>query len=116
MHAVVLLTDSLESQSEGVIEQSLAAVPGLKIWHDRSGALARRFGVLTSGHVLLYDPSGRLAYSGGITPARGHRGGNFGKSALEKAILGVQSDQSPNPVFGCPLFEFGPTRALEAHQ
>jgi hypothetical protein len=116
LHAVVLRTDTLQRQGTGVIERSLAEVRGMRIWHDNGGALARRFGVLTSGHVLLYDSSGRLTFSGGITPTRGHRGNDSGESALRAAILGDPSDRSSIPVIGCPLFEFRPAMALEAHQ
>jgi hypothetical protein len=105
-HIVVLRTDSLEN--EGLDRDVL---PGMKTWDDDGGALARRFGVLTSGHVLLYDPHGRLRYSGGITPARGHRGNNFGRSAVLAAVLGATQDSGPIPVFGCPLFEPRSTQA-----
>ena len=115
-HAVVLRTDALEREGAGLIERSLADVPGITTWHDDGGALARRFGVLTSGHVLLYDRSGRLTFSGGITASRGHRGENFGKSALVAAILGDPCDRSALPVFGCPLFEFQSNVAEEARQ
>jgi hypothetical protein len=116
LHAVVLRTDSLVREGAGKIERSLAEVPGARIWPDAGGALARRFGVLTSGHVLLYDPSGRLTFSGGITPSRAHRGDNFGRSAILAAILGDPSDRGSAPVFGCPLFDFQPAGAREARQ
>jgi hypothetical protein len=116
LHAVLLHTISLEKEGAGVIERSLADVPGMTIWPDEKGALARCFGVLTSGHVLLYDPSGRLTFSGGITASRGHRGDNFGRSALLAAILGDPSDRDSVPVFGCPLFEFQPNMAEESRQ
>ena len=107
---------SRDGEGARVIERGLANVPGITIWHDGGGSLARRFGVLTSGHVLLYDSSGRLIYSGGITASRGHRGDNFGRSALLAAILGAPPSRGSNPVFGCPLFEFQPDEAEEARQ
>jgi hypothetical protein len=116
LHAVVLCTDSLQRAGAGKIERSLADVPGARIWPDEGGDLARRFGVLTSGHVLLYNPKGRLTFSGGITPARAHRGDNFGRSAILAAILGDRSDRGSAPVFGCPLFDFQPAGAKEARQ
>jgi hypothetical protein len=116
LHAVVLRTDALERQGASTIERSLAEMPGMTIWQDNGGALARRFGVRTSGHVLLYDCSGRLSYSGGITPTRGHRASNSGKSALQAAILGARSARSSIPVFGCPILDLRPPIAQEAHQ
>jgi hypothetical protein len=116
MYAVVLHTGLGAGEGAGAIERGLADAPDIKVWPDRGGDLARQFGVLTSGHVLLYDSSGRLIYSGGITASRGHRGGNLGKSALWAAILGAPSDRGSIPVFGCPLFEFQPNVAEEARQ
>ena len=113
-HAVVLRTDSLEREGAGVIERSLESVPGIQIWKDTDAFLARHFGVLTSGHVMLYGPSGHLIYSGGITPSRGERGDNFGRSAVLAAILGDSFNRSSIPVFGCPLFDLDPTAAQEA--
>ncbi len=80
-----------------------ASIPGLRLWADRGGQIGRRFGVETSGHVLLFDPAGRLLFEGGITPSRGHRWGNLGLEALvgriERSDLGTGS----GPVFGCPI-------------
>ena len=63
----------------------------------------------TSGQVLLYQPSGRLAFSGGITPARGHSGDNPGSDAVLSLVRreARQADGVPVTcrVFGCPLFD-----------
>lgn len=88
-------------------------IRGVTLHRDPESLWARRFGVHTSGHVLLYDKQGRLKFEGGITPARGHTGDNRGRTALwscinlpppegrraEDSALGVDS----NCVFGCPL-------------
>jgi hypothetical protein len=116
LHALVLHSNSLKKAGAGAIERSLAEVSGMTIWRDEGGALARRFGVLSSGHVLLYDAQGRLSYSGGITPSRGHRGENFGKSAILAAILGESRDRSSSSVFGCPLFGFQTKVSKEVRQ
>lgn len=61
-----------------------------------------RFGVKTSGDVLLYSPDGRLLFSGGITPSRAHEGSARGQRFLLEAIQrGASSPQTQ--VFGCPL-------------
>ena len=70
---------------------------------DGDGAEARRFGVATSGHVLLYDPRGDLIFSGGITAGRGERGDNRGRAALLGRIMGTGREGLEHPVFGCPL-------------
>ena len=103
-HALLLLPAHLPDRWSGSgIEQDLADLPDILTWQDRGGSEARRFGVATSGHVLLYDAQGRLTYSGGITSARGHRGDNYGRDAVLAQILGKERDRRGNPVFGCPL-------------
>ena len=83
-----------------------AAIPGLRRWGDRGGRLSRRFGVETSGHVLLFDPAGKLLFSGGITASRGHRGGNPGLDAVTSRIEGGAADGSGrSPIFGCPILD-----------
>jgi hypothetical protein len=116
LHAVLLRTASFPTDGSGKVERSLVNVPGMKIWQDMDGAETRRFGVLTSGHVLLYEPGGRLIFSGGITRSRGHRGDNFGRSPLLAAIDGERIDRGSIPVFGCPLFDFQRARTVEAHR
>jgi hypothetical protein len=103
-HALLLLPAHLPERWRGsAIEQDLAVLPDVVTYQDRGGGEARRFGVATSGHVLLYDAQGRLTYSGGITSARGHRGDNYGRDAVLAQILGKERDRPGNPVFGCPL-------------
>jgi hypothetical protein len=82
---------------------ALADRPGLGVYPDPGGAEARRFGVATSGHVLLYDGRGDLIFSGGITPGRGERGDNLGRATLLGQIMGRNGEEPANPVFGCPL-------------
>jgi hypothetical protein len=107
-HVVILRTHMLDRGGGPRIDGSLASAAGLTTWDDNDGELARRFGVRTSGHVLLYDPEGRLLYSGGITPARGHRGDNYGRTAVLAEVLGEPSERRSGPAFGCALFESDP--------
>lgn len=84
--------------------RSAAAIPGVTVLRDEDGTEAQRIGAATSGQVLLYDPVGRLRFSGGITPARGHAGDNAGSSAIVELV--EADDRSPaaeTPVFGCSL-------------
>jgi hypothetical protein len=113
-HVVILRTRSLDRGGGPRVDRSLANVAGITTWDDEGGALSRRFGVLTSGHVLLYDPAGRLLFSGGITPARGHRGDNFGRRAVLVGLLGEPAERSTAPAFGCPLLESQPALTAEA--
>jgi hypothetical protein len=77
-------------------------IPGVSVRLDLKGAESTRFGALTSGHTVVYDPSGQLLFSGGITSARGHAGENKG-SELILAQLARKTSPQAHAVFGCPL-------------
>jgi hypothetical protein len=79
------------------------AIPGAHVATDIDGQLAQRFGASTSGHTLVYDAGGHLAFSGGITSARGHEGDNAGRDAVIALLKAEPSETSENPVFGCPI-------------
>ena len=82
---------------------SAEAIPGVKVICDEDGSEAKRFRANTSGYSLLYSPTGRLLFSGGITGSRGHSGDNAGRSSIESFLMNDQSDQKQTFVFGCPL-------------
>jgi hypothetical protein len=84
--------------------RSAFAIPGVVVAEDKEGVEAKRFGAKTSGSVVLYDATGRLLFSGGITAARGERGANDGSRAI-LALLEKSSAPEKSPVFGCPIFE-----------
>ncbi|GMU38008.1 MAG: hypothetical protein KJ057_13430 [Phycisphaerae bacterium] len=98
-----------ESVSESWRDSDLVGkcrvIAGLSVMFDDGGAEARRFGATTSGHVLMYDARGRLFFSGGLTPARGHEGDSSGMDAVRALISGATPVSVMTPVFGCPLFE-----------
>jgi hypothetical protein len=80
-------------------------IPGARVYDDVGGAQAAVFGAKTSGHLLLYDKSGRLAFSGGITPGRGTTGPNAGA----EAVVAILEHRIPTvriaPAFGCPILD-----------
>jgi hypothetical protein len=85
---------------------SAAAIPCVDVRLDQDGVLAKRLNVQTSGHVLLFDPSGKLLFSGGITESRGHVGDNAGLSALIALIHNPSAAETlpvKTSVFGCQL-------------
>jgi hypothetical protein len=89
------------------------AIPGVTVLGDSDGALANHFHVITSGQVLLYNSSGRLLFTGGITDSRGHFGDNIG----EDTIVSFLSDKPPTialpaatPVYGCPITTLTPLK------
>ena len=71
---------------------------------DNDGIEARRFGSSASGQVLLYNPQGKLLFSGGITASRGHSGDNDGRTAIVALLTQGQAAKDETPVFGCQLF------------
>jgi len=77
-------------------------VPGAIRVIDRGAAEAHRFGAQTSGFVVVYDASGRLRFSGGITGSRGHAGDNVGRRMVSAALHGAR-DEAHHDVFGCAL-------------
>lgn len=80
-----------------------SAIPGIEIWTDEGGFVARRFGAATSGQVLLYDAAGRLTFQGGITVSRAHQGESLGGAAVSRLIVSEANAITCSPVFGCPL-------------
>lgn len=86
----------------------LAGVPQIEVRDDPEGRAAQRFGVKTSGHVVLYGASGDLLFSGGICSSRGHEGDSVGlqllREALESELAGEPVPFTRGvPVFGCAL-------------
>jgi hypothetical protein len=91
-------------------------LPRTNVVCDEEGFLAQRWGIATSGHVIMRGASGHVLFSGGITRARGHLGDSSGSRAVRALLDSLPNDSSHSgdpltaPVFGCPLFspENGP--------
>ena len=83
--------------------QIASSIPGVTAVADSGGEEAERFHVTTSGHTLLYDRNGRLAFSGGITGARGHAGDNQGTDLVLYSIDQGKESKRCTAVFGCPI-------------
>lgn len=92
--------------------RSVAAIPGVAVQEDSGGALERKFGAETSGFTALYNPQGKLLFSGGITSGRGHIGDNAGESALAALLTGRDSAVTQTPVFGCSLLAKNCSKSL----
>lgn len=105
VHVVLRRPD--ERDDGAAIDTSLAelaaAMPHVRVQWDHGGREAARFGVATSGEVLLYDRGDRLRFAGGITAARGHRGDNAGSDALLVQLTAAPDGAASAPVFGCAL-------------
>ena len=87
------------------LRREAAAIPGVRLLDDKEGQEARRFGAETSGQAMLYDASGHLLFSGGITASRGHEGDNAGSSAIVALVNSGRADRNNTPAFGCSLLD-----------
>jgi hypothetical protein len=100
------------AQTDGWLDSDLwrqaEQIPGVRLREDPDGELARRFGVVTSGHTIAYDAGGRLAFSGGITRARS--GADAHGHTTVRAALNGGGPPSACPVFGCPILPDEPAR------
>jgi hypothetical protein len=84
-----------------------AAIPDVTVVRDDAGVESRRFGVSTSGQTLLYDNTGELLFSGGITGARAHQGDNDGRRSIVALLNRKTPAVKETNVFGCSLFSSG---------
>jgi hypothetical protein len=100
-----------EGWERGNLWDEANALRGVRVTVDCGAAEAERFGVSTSGHTLLYDADGKLAFSGGITRARGHDGENSGSRGVLGRLRGEPDGADRFPVFGCPLIGTGTSSA-----
>lgn len=100
---VVWIGDADDAGRNAKALQALADRLKAQTLSDTDGRLAERFGARTSGHVVVYDADGALAYTGGLTPGRGMVGPSGGVLALVDIAGGQAPDHAALPVFGCPL-------------
>lgn len=79
------------------------AIPQVKVIIDENERETKLFNAETSGLVLVYDQSGNLRFSGGITSSRGHEGNNPGRQAIFEIVTKDLTDNAETEVFGCSL-------------
>jgi hypothetical protein len=80
------------------------SIPETDVVMDPDGREIRRFGGVASGQVFLYNPGGKLVFSGGITASRGHVGSNAGEDAVAALLMGTNPPDTTSASFGCYLF------------
>ncbi|HEY0566003.1 MAG TPA: hypothetical protein VGC88_10495 [Terriglobales bacterium] len=96
-HVIVLLLGKHGNRYEDTVRDL-----GVDSVRDPEGVEAQRFGLTTSGELIIFSASGTRVYSGGITGARAHEGSNPGEDAALAAVL-TQPHAPSAPVFGCSL-------------
>jgi hypothetical protein len=88
---------------DGDLWKQAQNIPDATVSVDNDGKDAGIFKTNTSGQVIVYDPSGAICFSGGITDGRGHEGDNTGLSAILGLIHDGQTSVKTTPVYGCSL-------------
>ena len=102
---IVVVPPEAESGWEnGPLMRNINRFPGQSFEIDRGGKEANRFAAATSGQVMYYRVDRTLAFSGGITPSRGHTGESQGLQAILNLLGHENTPYMQTPVFGCPLF------------
>ena len=97
--------DRGESWAESALTDYVTAFADAALIPDRNGDACLRYGVTTSGHLMLFDRHDRLVFSGGITPGRAHEGDCISSKDLLKKCRNESSVAAPSnwPVYGCPI-------------
>jgi hypothetical protein len=95
--------DKSDRWAEGDLWEKAKRIPGLRVVLDRGYRETDLFGAKTSGQSLLFGADGNLQFAGGITPARGHQGDSYGRSAVLDILEGRAPSRLTTPVFGCAL-------------
>ena len=89
--------------TEGPVRSRAERLAEARVSVDAGGALAREFGVTTSGTALLYGCDGDLLFRGGITASRAHEGANTGRTLLTRLLRDQSVTNAATPVYGCPM-------------
>ena len=95
---------SLAEVQKSSLWKQASSIPGLSVALDNDGLETREFRASVSGQTMLYDATGKLVFSGGITAARGHAGDNPASGAVLLHIAG-RAAATQAPVFGCSLLD-----------
>ena len=104
LHAIAYCpADRADDWIESSLTDSLRMTQNSSVTIDRDGAISKRLGAMTSGHVLLYDTRGKLSFSGGITSRRAHEGGCDSLNDLLDKLRAPSMTFDSWPVYGCPI-------------
>jgi hypothetical protein len=88
---------------DGTLAERARAITGARVVVDDAAVEAERFGAQTSGAVVLYTRTGELAFSGGLTTARGHEGEGPAHAKIRSVLAGSDMTAATAPTFGCEL-------------
>ena len=88
---------------DGELWRRAKTIPGVTVSVDKDGRDAAAFGASTSGQVMVYEATGVIRFSGGITDGRGHEGDNAGMLSVLDLVRNGKSQVATTPVYGCSL-------------
>ena len=91
--------------------ESAARIPGVSVLDDLDAVEATRFGARASGQTMLFSSDGKLLFSGGIVPFRGHAGDNPGRAAIVSLVSTGTAKVQQTSAYGCSLHD--PERAAQ---
>ncbi|MDR3612449.1 MAG: hypothetical protein P4L53_02720 [Candidatus Obscuribacterales bacterium] len=97
-------TGCSEKFAKSDLFEQTSKINGVHALVDEDGREAGIFGSKTSGQMMIYNPEGRLVFSGGITSSRGHFGDNLGLDTALQSIGKKRNTFECTDVYGCPLF------------
>lgn len=106
-------TGSKPSWSDGESKTMAKKLENVSVFDDEGGQIARRFGAMTSGQVMVYSPKGHLYYAGGITESRGHVGSNAGSRSIANIVETNKPSSKAEHTFGCVLFNESEMKAYK---
>ena len=107
---LTLVVSDLGADTEplGILSSEVRTIRSMRHFFDGAAVETARFGVESSGHVLVFAEDGRLVFSGGITASRGHEGGSRAQDDfLRQLRAGDSLPLCEHPVFGCALVQPG---------
>ncbi len=78
------------------------SIPYLHIEFCKESEAVTSYNAHVSGQTFLFDPRGRVRFSGGLTTTRGEAGPSVGVDAIVR-ILGGSDETRNAPVLGCAL-------------
>jgi hypothetical protein len=77
-------------------------IPHVEISEVSLAEAESRYDAHTSGQTYIFDPGGRMAFSGGITPMRGDEDLQFAETIFDQVLSGKRL-LTQYPVYGCSL-------------
>ena len=83
--------------------QKVKAIPNVRLFADDHNQEINTFEAETAGQTFLFADDGKLLFSGGITPSRGHMGDSLGRDIILSWANGRTPEQRVSKVFGCAL-------------